>query len=213
MLIIGLLVVGGIAYIGLDKTDASSAFNQLGKLFGQNMIDENANNIVMKVNNTSVTKSDLENQRDMMQMMNPNIPVTDTEVESKIIAFNALYQESQKRGLEASKEDANEYAKYMKQSLEKAITDPVNAPDNSQLILEYIEGTGQSLDQFFEKSTNGYQKMLSIANLRKSVYDEVAKNLPEQIEPDKKLILQEEAFNNIEQMVVKSAIVEHLNIE
>ncbi len=204
--IIGLLIIGGIAYISPNIIHASSKSFQLGKLIGQNIANENAEKIVMKVNNISVTQSELENLKVILQIENPNKQITDTEVESQIIAFNALYHESKIRGLEATKEDAKEYAKYMKQSL----TDPVNAPDNSELILEYIDGTGQSVDQFFEKSTNAYQKMLSIANLRKSVYDEVANNLPEQIETNEKLLLQEEAFNKIKETVAKGAIVEHL---
>lgn len=212
LVIFGLLTAGVIiGYNGFVKTTASTEYTQLGNLIKQNRKDPNSAILVLKVNNIGITKLEYENQKDMLQMMNPNIPVTDAEVESKIISFTALYQEAQKRGLEASREEAKKYAEAMKMSLENAITDPDNAPDNSQLILEYINGTGQSLEQFFSESTNGYRKMLSVANLRKSVYEETAKNLPEDIELKEKQKLQEEAFNKLKDKVTKSSVVEHIN--
>ncbi len=136
--------------------------------------------------------------------------VSDSEVKDKIIEYNVLWQEAKKRGFEASMEETQEYVNNTKQLLEKSVNDSENISNNSNMIVEYITATGKSLDEFFADSIPEYQKMLSIGNLRQSIYNEVANKSTEETNSPGLIEAQQKAFESLKQELCKAADIEEL---
>ncbi|HWP97655.1 MAG TPA: hypothetical protein VN426_12485 [Syntrophomonadaceae bacterium] len=208
-LIVSLILINMCGYLGFAKSDASSIFFNFGQRLMQNKQDLNADKIILKVNHVPITKQEYDSVKDRMKFSNN--AVTDDEVEDNIIKFTVQYQEAQRQGVEATEAEAKKYADEMKQLANNALKDPENAPDNSHLMLEYINGTGKTVDQFFADSITikGYQKMLSVGNLQKKLYDEVDSTLSKDINPVEKQRLREKAFDELTEKCVTAAAVEH----
>ena len=51
--------------------------------------------------------------------------------------------------------------------------------ENSDLIIEYIEAQGFTVDEYFEANVEGYRKGLALANLRNAIFDETIQKMGE----------------------------------
>ncbi len=195
--------------MGLKQIGASSDYHNLGKQIAHNTEVENADTIIMKINGTPITREAFLNQKARLEM-SARDSISYSEVKDKIIEYNVLWQEAKKRGLEASLEETQEYVNNTKQLLQQSVNDSENTPDNSDMIVEYITATGKSLDEFLADTIPEYQKMLSIGNLRHSIYNEAANQSTEKTNSPEFIEAQQKAFENLKQELCKEADIEEL---
>lgn len=206
LVVVGLVIC--ISFWGYKHLGASSDYFHLGEKMRVNIEDKKADTVIMKINDTPITKLEFLNQKVMLEMSTGNA-VKDSEVKEKIIEYNVLWQEAKKLGLEVSIKEAQEYANQTKQSLMDAMIDPDNT-DNADMIVEYINGTGKSLDEFFADSAVSYQKMLSIGKLRQSVYSDVAESISKDLGPKELVKAQQGAFESLTEELCRDANIEEV---
>lgn len=208
---IGLLIVG-IVFWGYYQLGAVSEYFNLGEKVQYNQSLNDAEVTVMTVNGSPITKRAILNTKVMLEMSSKSL-VSEADARNRLIEFTVLWQEAERRGIGASSEEAQQYAETMKKMLQDAEKDPQNAPDNADLIIDYIQGTGQSLDAFFSDSTVGYQKMLSVGNLRRSIYEEVSASLSDTAPPHEEANMVEAVFENLKRSLVEDADIQLLVAE
>lgn len=205
--VVAIALCGTMWVIGHKQLGASSEFFNLGEKMYNNTQVSDADTVVMKVNEAAISKQEYLNQKVMLEMAQQS-EVDDETVKNKLVEFTVLWQEAKSRGIAATEEEAVNYANEMKQLFEQAQDNPKSAPDNASLILEYIQGTGQTVDEFFAGSVHGYQKMLSIGNLRKSISKEVLDDVSEDTPQDEITALVDGRFEDLKKELISEAHIE-----
>lgn len=124
----------------------------------------------MIVNGDPITKKDYAIQKILLQTTDEK--VSDETVKNKLIETTVIYQEAKRRGLEPSLNEAQEFAKMQKNLL---LSEP--KPENADLLIEYIEAQGFTVDEYFEANVESYKKGLAMANLRNAIFDETIQKM------------------------------------
>ncbi|NPV29525.1 MAG: hypothetical protein HPY58_07700 [Firmicutes bacterium] len=173
----------------------------VGQKLRENESIPDKDKIVMVVNGMPVTKKDFENQRALLSFERES--VSDDEVREKIIEKTVLYEEAKKRGLTVSLEEAKQFSQRMKK---EAFGSDV---ENPELIKNYIEGQGLTIDEFFDKVAPPlYQQALSIGKLRAQIYDETDRRLGPNVPADQRLAAERAAFEKLTRELKEKAVVE-----
>jgi hypothetical protein len=142
---------------------------KIGQMISQE-VKKNDEQVVMIVNGDPITKQDYAIQKILLQTTDEK--VSDETVNNKLIETTVIYQEAKRRGLEPSLNEAQEFAKMQKNLL---LSEP--KPENADLLIEYIEAQGFTVDEYFEANVESYKKGLAMANLRNAIFDETIQKM------------------------------------
>jgi hypothetical protein len=165
---VALLILVGLV-INSSNVIGTSKFFKIGQMISQE-VKKNDEQVVMIVNGDPITKKDYAIQKILLQTTDEK--VSDETVKNKLIETTVIYQEAKRRGLEPSLNEAQEFAKMQKNLL---LSEP--KAENADLIIEYIEAQGFTVDEYFEANVESYKKGLAMANLRKAIFDETIQKM------------------------------------
>jgi hypothetical protein len=162
-----LILVGFV--INASNVIGTSKLFKIGQMISQE-VKKNDEQVVMIVNGDPITKQDYAIQKILLQTTDEK--VSDETVNNKLIETTVIYQEAKRRGLEPSLNEAQEFAKMQKNLL---LSEP--KAENADLIIEYIEAQGFTVDEYFEANVESYKKGLAMANLRNAIFDETIQKM------------------------------------
>jgi hypothetical protein len=162
-----LILVGFV--INASNVIGTSKLFKIGQMISQE-VKKNDEQVVMIVNGDPITKQDYAIQKILLQTTDEK--VSDETVNNKLIETTVIYQEAKRRGLEPSLNEAQEFAKMQKNLL---LSEP--KPENADLLIEYIEAQGFTVDEYFEANVESYKKGLAMANLRNAIFDETIQKM------------------------------------
>lgn len=192
------LAVVSITYFNVPKSIGSSLNYEWGQKWKE-LISNNNDEIVMLVNEIPVTEKQLKSKMDFLAAQ--QVDASAEAARQALIKQIVLRQEAERRGISVSLKEAESFAETIKNDL---LTN--QGTPGAKETLEYISGTGQTVDEFFKEAVPDYQKALIIAKLRSQVAKETSirfKSLSqEELEIKKK-----EEFKKLEQELVEKAHV------
>jgi len=165
---VALLILVGFV-ISASNVIGSSEFFKIGQMISQE-VKKNDKQVVMIVNGDPITNKDYAIQKILLQTT--DVKVSDETVKNKLIETTVIYQEAKRRGLEPSINEAKEFAMMQKKLL---LSEP--KAENADLIIEYIEAQGFTVDEYFEANVEGYRKGLAMAHLRNAIFDETIQKM------------------------------------
>ena len=162
-----LILVGFV--INASNVIGTSKLFKIGQMISQE-VKKNDEQVVMIVNGDPITKQDYAIQKILLQTTDEK--VSDETVNNKLIETTLIYQEAKRRWLEPGLNEAQEFAKMQKNLL---LSEP--KPENADLLIEYIEAQGFTVDEYFEANVESYKKGLAMANLRNAIFDETIQKM------------------------------------
>lgn len=181
--------------ISASNVTGTSEFFKIGQSISQE-VKKNDEQVLMIVNGDPITEKDYAIQKILLQTTDEK--VSDETVKNKLIETNVIYQEAKRRGLEPSLNEAKEFAMMQKALL---LSEP--KPENADLIIEYIEAQGFTVDEYFEANVEAYRKGLAMANLRNAIFDETIQKMGAELTLETK----NDVFNSfINDLIVKANI-------
>lgn len=141
LLIVAVGLTWGLTY---QKTIASSPDFEWGSKWKQLSDDKELGKISFSVNGEQVTERQVQSMREFLSAQKNDSGVDNAKKE--LIKNIVLVQEAKRRGIEVTTKEAEKFADEMKQGLTEE--PPVEGRDE---ILDYISGTGMTVDQFLRK--------------------------------------------------------------
>jgi len=193
------IIVVSTAYFNLPKSIGSSLNYEWGQKWKE-LISKNNNETVMVVNETPVTKRQLESK--MTFLAAQQVDASEEAARKALIKQIVLRQEAERRGISVSLQEAESFTDTIKKDL---LTNP-DTPGAKET-LEYISGTGQTIDEFFKEAVPDYQKALIIAKLRSQIATETGMKY-KSLSPEELEIKKKEEFKKLEQELIEKAHVE-----
>ncbi len=201
LVVVAFLILVGV--INASNVIGTSEFFKIGQMISQE-VRKNDEQVVMIVNGDPITKKDYAIQKILLQTTDEK--VSEQTVKNKLIETTVVYQEAKRRGLEPSLNEAKEFAKMQKNLL---LSEP--KPENADLLIEYIEAQGFTVDEYFEANVEGYRKGLAMANLRNIIFDETIEKMGSEVTFETKY----DVFNSYINDLIEESNVEFVeaNIE
>ena len=122
------------------------------------------NKVVLKVNGKPILAKEFEKEKNLLIFIsesNGRALPSDTYVKNSLVKREALYQKAVELGLEATDNEAREYANQLRAQFEK---DDPNATGKEMIEAE-IKATGLPVDQYWENAIPEYKKIITLNRL------------------------------------------------
>jgi len=198
IVIIICLAFASVSYLYIPKSIGSSSDYQWGQKF-KALISNDNDKTVMLVNGEPVTQKQLNSKMHFLEAQ--QLDASEEAARQIIIKQIVLWQEAERRGLTVNLKEAESFAETMK----KDLLDNPKIPGAKET-LDFIAGTGQTVDEYFKEAIPDYQKALMIAKLRSEITRETNEQYPSLSQQDLE-IKQQEAFSSLEKMLIEEAKV------
>jgi len=184
--------------MGLDTDSGKLSWFLLGREKIETA-NSNDNQVVAKVNDTEILKSDLDYAIKMEKLkfeyqkqkyesakqylgeeihetnIIPPQELDSDQILNRLIENEVIYQEAKAQSLDISWEEAENYAKKMRKTQQQIMSGELTVTDMEEyyqiqdMIKDYINGMGVTEDDYWAMTVPIYQKTLSIGKLKASV--------------------------------------------
>jgi hypothetical protein len=192
------LAIVSITYFNVSKSIGSSSNYEWGQKWKELISDKN-DETVMLVNEIPVTQKQLTSKMQFLEAQ--QVDASEEAAQKALIKQIVLRQEAERRGISVSLQEAESFAETTKKDL-LANQDTPGAKET----LEYISGTGLTVDEFFKEAVPDYQKSLMIAKLRSQVAEEIRTQF-KSLSQEELETKQKAEFKTLEQELIEKAHV------
>lgn len=192
------LAIVSITYFNVSKSIGSSSNYEWGQKWKELISDKN-DETVMLVNEIPVTQKQLTSKMQFLEAQ--QVDASEEAAQKALIKQIVLRQEAERRGISVSLQEAESFAETTKKDL-LANQDTPGAKET----LEYISGTGLTVDEFFKEAVPDYQKSLMLAKLRSQVAEEIRTQF-KSLSQEELETKQKAEFKTLEQELIEKAHV------